>query len=102
MLMGFAFPLSRRAGAVHRLTAIRRVRLVVGVSGFVAGFLMRVAVLVVIVLTFVRVVGAFAVVPFTGLAMLLMVGQFADFMTFAGPEEHDGRGRRDGDRLAEN
>jgi hypothetical protein len=34
-------------------------------------------------------------------AVVLMVGQFTDFVTFAGPEENEGRGSRDGSRFAE-
>ena len=71
---------SRRAGAFLRHAAIRWVGLVVGVTGFVA------VLAIVLVLAGVRMSRALPVIV---LAVLLMVGQFADLMTFAGPEERE-------------
>ena len=72
---------------MHCLPAIGRVRFVVAVTGFVARFVVRVAVFVVVVLTLVRVIRSLAVMTFARLAVLLVIGQFAHFVTFAGPEE---------------
>jgi hypothetical protein len=68
----------------------------------VAWLVVRVAVSVVVVLTLVRVIRAFGVMSFAGLAVLLVVGQFADFVAFAGPEEDQRGGRREDGRFAEN
>ena len=93
MLVGIvlvlALPGRRRAGAVLRGAAIRRVGLIVGVPGFVAWLVVRVTMRVIVVLALVRVIGALAMLRFPRLAVLLMIGQFADFVTFAGPEEHE-------------
>ena len=76
----------RMPGAVLMRAAVSWVGVVVRVSSlaFVA----------------VAVIGA-AVLRFTSLAGCVMIGQLADFVTFAGPEEHEGSGRRDRDRVAE-
>ena len=91
----------RRARAFLSGTAVRWIGIIIRVSRAMAWLLVRVAVFVVVVLTFVRVFCALAVMTFAGLTVLLMVGQLADLMTFAGPEEDQGSGRRDGDRVAE-
>ncbi len=92
---------SRRAGAFLGHAAVGRVRLVVCVAGFVAGLVVRVTVLVVIVFASMSVISALAVMAVTRFAVLLVIGQFADFVTFAGPEEREGGRRCNGDRIAE-
>ena len=79
-------------GAFLRPAAVGRVRFVIRVARFVT------MLVIVLVITSVRMGGPFAVVV---LAVVLMIGQLADFVTFAGPEEHEGDGRRDGGRIAE-
>ena len=75
----------RMSGAVLMHAAVRGIGLVIRVTSFVA--------------VPVAVIFAVLVVVFS---VLRMVGQFAGFVTFAGPEEDEGNGRRDGDRVAEN
>ena len=47
------------------------------------------------------VIGVLTMMRLAGFTVLLMIGQLADFVTFAGPEKHQGGGGRDGGRLAE-
>ena len=78
--------LARRVpGAVLVHAAVRGIGLVICMTSFVA---------VPVTVIFAVLVVVFSVVR--------MVGQFAGFVTFAGPEEDEGNGRRDDGRVAEN
>ena len=78
----------RRAGAVLMGSAVRWIRLVVRMAGFVV----------------VAVTGgvAFAVISSTRFRMAGVIRQFADFVAFAGPEKDKSDGRRKGGHVTEN
>ena len=74
-------------------SAVGRVRLVVMMPGFA----------VVAVLVIGMTMGAvFAVMSFARLGMAGVIGQLADFVSFAGPEKDESGGSREGSRVAKN
>jgi hypothetical protein len=91
VVLVLALPGTWRAGAFLRHAAVRRIRLVVYVARLagLAVLVGCVAMLVVIMLTGVSVIGAFAVMTFAGFPVLLVIRQFANFVSFAGPEERE-------------
>lgn len=93
VVLMLALPRSGRAGTFLRHAAVGGVRFIIRVARVIAMLVIALAV------AGMRMSIAFAVGV---LAVVLVVGQLADFMPFAGPKENQGSGCREGGRVSKN